>query len=611
MCKSKTSLFDFKIVNLNFRPFSLSKLFERREFQFSMVLGLLLLSSCANIITPTGGEKDISPPKILKLDPDNLSLNFSSKSFTISFDEFIQLNNIGTQLIISPPLKTPPDFVIKGKTIIVKFKDDLLPNTTYTMNFGNAIRDNNENNPLENFTYVFSTGSFIDSLSLRGNVKNALTLENEKDVLVLLYEENSDSLPFLKLPYYYAKTDGSGNFSLENLKSGKFKVVALKDQNSSFLYDDFEKEMIGFSDTMVSPYFIEKLKPAEKDTLSGSKLDSIPTSKVDSISSKKGMIKNNGKSISLLIFSEEKSKQYLKKAYCEYFGKLVFIFNKKPEKLILNPLNTSFKKEWNLLESGVAGDTVIAWLSDVELDSLKLEISDNATVIDTVLLALKKRSDTIEKQSGSGKNLAKEKKAFKLELEKPQTNSTHNQAKDFFITFNHPIKDYDFSKFLLKEENDTVKFNLDSKDPALRKFTINYHWKDEKKYELVIPKGTVTDIFDLKNDTIKISFSTQQKDYFGAVILSLKCQSGNYILQFTDEKNNPVLEKSFSGNEKLSFEGLEPKSYGLRIINDENNNGKWDTGNYLEKKQPEKIILYQQKINVRSNWDVEVDWEVK
>ncbi len=568
---------------------------------------MLLISGCANIVTPSGGDKDTTPPKILELVPDNQSLNFNSKSFIISFDEFVQLNDISSQLIVSPPLKSLPEFVVKGKNVVVKFNEVLLPNTTYTMNFGSAIRDINENNPMEGFTYVFSTGSFIDSLSLRGTVRNALTLENEKEVLVLLYEDNSDSIPFLKLPYYYSKTDGSGNFSMNNLKSGKFKVVALKDENSSFLYDDFEKEKIGFVDTLVSPYYIEKVKQNKADTL---KPDSGSAPKQDSVPIEKGMKKSGEKTLPLFIFKEEKNKQYFKKAYSEHYGKLVFVFNKKPEKLGLNTLNTSFKKEWNIQEQSVTGDTVILWLSDVEMDSLKLEITDNGTVLDTIELAMKKRSDKIEAQGSSAKS-AKKTIPFKLLIEQAKTASTHNASKDFYITFNHPVKDYVLENFILKEDSVPVSFILDSKDPALRKYRIVYKWKEEKKYEFLIPPSRVTDIFDLKNDSIKINFSTQTKAYFGNVQFTVKAKTGNYLLQLTDDKNNIVFEKPIKGNDKVTVEGLDPKSYGLRLVADENNNGKWDTGNYLQKKQAEKIILYPQKVSVRSNWDVEVEWEVK
>jgi uncharacterized protein (DUF2141 family) len=579
-----------------------------KKFCYLSLAGyLLLIYGCANIVTPSGGDKDSTPPKILELVPENQTLNFTSKSFVISFDEFVQLNDISSQLIVSPPLKSQPEFVIKGKNVVIKFNEELLPNTTYTMNFGSAIRDINENNPLEGFTYVFSTGSFIDSLSLRGSVKNALTLQNEKDVLVLLYEENSDSIPFLKMPYYYAKTDGSGNFALDNLKSGQFKVVALKDENSSFLYDDFDKEMIGFVDTLVSPYYIEKAKQDKADSL---KTDSVPAPKQDTVPAEKGMKKAGDKTLPLFIFKEEKNKQYFKKAYSEHYGKLVFVFNKKPEKLVLNTLNTSFKKEWNIQEQSVTGDTVILWLSDVEIDSLKLEIADNGTVLDTVELALKKRSDKIEAQGGSGKG-AKRSMPFKLQAEQSKAATTHNAAKDFFVVFNHPVKDYVLENFVLKEDSVPVSFVLDSKDPALRKYRIVYKWKEEKKYELVIPPSTVTDIFDLKNDSIKISFTTQAKAYFGNVQFTVKAQPGSYVLQLTDDKNNIVFEKAITGNDKISVEGLDPKSYGLRLVADENNNGKWDTGNYLKKQQAEKIILYPQKVSVRSNWDVEVEWEVK
>lgn len=616
MCKSKTSLFDLEeMKNIVLMVVWLYGCMVKKTNQpFIYLTIFFFISGCANIVTPSGGDKDIAPPVILKIIPENQSLNFDKKSFSISFNEYVQLNDISKQLIVSPPLKTTPEFVIKGKNIIVKFKDELSPNTTYTLNFGNAIRDINENNALENFTYVFSTGSFIDSLSLRGNVKNALTHENEKDVLVMLYEENIDSLPFLKLPYYYAKTDGSGNFALDNLRSGEYKIVALKDQNSSFMYDDFEKESIGFLDTLVAPYYIGKVNPKEKEIIPPGNKDSILPGKSDTVPAEKGLKKIADKSISILIFQEEKNRQYLKKAWCEHYGKLVFIFNKKITKLALNPLNTSFKKEWNIIEQSVTGDTVFAWLTDVGTDSLKLEITDNATVIDTVLIALKKREDAAEAETGSGKNkMGKGKKTFKLEMEQQKTSAPHNPAKDFFITFNHPVKDYDVTKFILRADSDTVKFTLDSKDAALRKYIIVYKWAEEKKYELFIPPASVTDIFDLKNDSIKISFTTQPKNYSGNVVIALKMTltSGTFLLQLTDDKNNPVMEKSITGTEKISFPGLEPKSYGLRIVADENNNGKWDTGNYLQKKQAEKIIAYPQKINVRSNWDVEVEWELK
>ncbi|MCG3165711.1 MAG: hypothetical protein POELPBGB_01486 [Bacteroidia bacterium] len=572
-----------------------------------IVLTLLLINGCANIVTPTGGDKDTAPPKVLELIPPNQSLNFNSKSFIISFDEFVQLNDISTQLIVSPPLKAQPEFLVKGKSVVVKFNEELLPNTTYTMNFGSAIRDINENNPMEGFTYVFSTGTYIDSLSLRGTVKNALSMQNEKDVLVLLYEENTDSIPYLKTPYYYAKTDGSGNFALNNLKSGQFKVVALKDENSSFLYDDFDKEMIGFVDTLVSPYYMEKAKPQTSDTL---KPDSVTIQKNEPQSTDKGVKKVSEKSLPLFIFKEQKNKQYFKKAYSEYFGKLVFIFNKKPEKLELNTLNTSFKKEWNIQEQSVTGDTLTLWLSDVEIDSLKIEIADNGIVLDTVELALKKRSDKVETQITSSKG-AKKSVPFKLLLEQGKVAAAHNAAKDFYITFNHPVKNYVVENFVLKEDSIPVKFSLASNDPALRKYTINYNWKEEKKYELFIPPSSVTDIFDLKNDSIKINFTTQAKSYFGNVQFTIKAAEADYILQLTDDKSTIVFEKPVKGNEKISVEGLDPQSYLLRLVVDQNNNRKWDTGNYLQHRQAEKIILHPQKVSVRSNWDVEVEWEVK
>jgi len=279
-------------------------------------IALLLLASCANIVTPSGGSKDITPPAVVKSSPENYSTRFDVDIVTITFDEFIQLQDLRNHLIISPPIEQAPDFRIKGKTVIIKFAEKLVDNTTYTINFGDAIRDITESNPIENFQYVFSTGDFLDSLSIKGKVENAFDLKTAKGTLVMLYacsntSSEYDSLPYKELPNYFAKTDASGGFKINNIKEGKYQVFALKDENRNYLYD-LPNEQIAFLNKTIDP--------------AGSSEILLP------------------------LFEETKSKQRLKKAYAEQYGKLTFIFNEPTNNVRLRPLNFSSKKPWEIVD---------------------------------------------------------------------------------------------------------------------------------------------------------------------------------------------------------------------------------------------------------------------
>ena len=212
-----------------------------------LLVGILLLSSCAQVVSPGGGAKDILPPKTSKYIPDSAQLNFNSRIIEITFDEYIQLKDLNNQLIISPLLAKTPDITVKGKTLIIELdkEETLKPNTTYCMSFGNAIRDLNENNAIEDFKYIFSTGTFIDSLSLVGKIQNGFNQSTEKGILALLYSDLSDSIVYKNQPDYFAKTEKDGTFRINNIKAGKYKLVAIKDGNANYKYDG-ETESIGF-----------------------------------------------------------------------------------------------------------------------------------------------------------------------------------------------------------------------------------------------------------------------------------------------------------------------------------------------------------------------------
>ncbi len=533
----------------------------RLFFWFLLIIGILQLYSCANIVSPTGGPKDIAPPKVLKTIPSNLSTDFKGSDIAIFFNEYVQLKDVENQLIISPPLNKTPEIKIKGKSIQVHLNEQLKENTTYNINFSNAISDLTENNIIENFQYVFSTGKFIDSLYITGKVMNAKNLAPEKKILVMIYENTSDSVPYKERPLYFSKTKENGTFKITNIKNGNFKLFALKDENSNYLYDQ-PSENIAFPDNLINS--------------------------------------QNQDSITLRLFENKSSKQRLLKASSEGYGKISFIFSQPNNPLSINLLNTTSKKEWALFENSRNSDTLIFWYTEPAADSMHFVLSDAKGPVDTAHVLLDKKG-------------TKTRNKFQLQL---TTNILYSVDlnSNIYLKSSHPIKDYDSKKILLFEDS-IIKNNYTiSKDSsAFRQFILQYPWKENAKYKLMIPKGTFLDIFDLKNDSLTYNFSTKGIDDYGTLKLKLQVplSPSNCIVQLLDEKENVVRENFTKGDETIQYNYLEPKKYKLKLILDSNGNKRWDTGNYLQKRQPEKTLYYTEAITVRANWDVEIEWKIK
>ncbi|HEY4799943.1 MAG TPA: Ig-like domain-containing protein [Bacteroidia bacterium] len=575
---------------------------RNRFFWLFAISYWLLANECAQIIPPNGGQKDITPPRAIKYIPDSAQTNFKSKNIVISFDEYIQLTDLQKQLMISPPMVNMPDVKVKGKMLYVSLKDTLLKNTTYALNFGNAIRDITENNPLENFQYVFSTGSFIDSLSLKGTVLNAADQKPEKGVLVMLYDRFDDSIPYKKLPSYFSRTKEDGSYKINNIKAGRYKIFALKDANANYLYDT-PAEQISFSDTL-----IEMGKSSKKN---------------------------------LLLFKEVPKKQKLKKATIAEHGHAIFAFAKP----LVDSLKLEFlsqKPKVNVVyEYSKEKDTLHYWFADDLKDSMKIKVSEGNKILDTVYL----RPLTLEQTKNNKRG---EKWGLRVRAS-ANKNISLNLNEPFSLSFSHPLlyqsqwhgaKQYDSllkyfdSRISIKQDSSILSFHDSLNFSSFGNKKINFqkvqvqgswdrnigwglfqlrNWKENTIYHLFIKPGTFTDIFGLKNDTIKIDFKTQEEKYYGTLKLSLKTPKTNlkYILQLLDENNNLVDQQKMSKAQTFNYAYLAPGKYKLRIICDDNDDGKWTTGNYLMHQQPEKIIFYPKAITIRSNWDLELEWKLE
>ncbi len=545
-----------------------------------------LIYSCAQVVAPGGGKKDISPPEVVKYIPDSASLNFKSKSIEILFDEFIQLKDLNNQLIISPPLENTPDIMVKNKTLSIDFdkEEKLKPNTTYAINFGNALQDIHENNPKGNFKYIFSTGSFIDSLIVKGKIENAFDHKTEKGILVMLYSDFRDSVIYKNKPDYFAKTKDDGTFQIDNVRKSNYKLLALKETNANYKYDS-ETESIGFMDSLMD-------------------------------------VSKNA-TILLDVFQEPVKKLFLKKSIYNSYGKIVFIFSKSADSISIKPLNQRMNDKDIFLEYSKNKDTLNYWFRNADKDSIILLVNNGYKILDTLEYKMIKKEEALKNK----------KNPLKLALlNSPAGNQGFDLSAEFKISFNHPIdsnlfknihpeiklfedtilqKDYK-NLFYRQESNNTISLNIkrvisggvEKSGPVVFKENTNYH--------LLIPPGTFTDIFGLTNDTIKIDFKTREQKFYGTLKLKIEIPEtkGNYVVQLIDERENPVRISNIKKSETLFWEYLYPKKYKIKIIYDTNANYKWDTGDLLKKRQPEKVIYNAEPINTRPNWDLELDWKI-
>ena len=517
----------------------------------------LILISCAQIVPLSGGEKDIDPPKEVESSPVNGSINFSEKTITIEFNEFIKLNNITSQLIVSPLMEASPEILVRGKKLVVKLAGELAKNTTYSLNFGNAITDITENNVYPNYKYVFSTGSYIDSLSYSGTVVSAFDLSNKESIYVLLYDQFEDSVPYKELPRYVALTDKEGAFSITNIAKGKYKFFAINDINGNYLFD-LPNEEIAFKNEIV--------------TLDSSSSDNH-----------------------IYLFEEKGELQFLDKAENKTYGKIDITFNLPTENLTINPLNENIKEVGFIEEKNENGDSLTLWLTSTEgLEKLELALKDVEEMIDTVSITIIDKSEF---------------KDTSLQITTNITGS-FDLNKEIIISVLRPTTAQDFNSILLLEDSTQVVFDIEKRGLANRRFTIKYASKENINYQFFIPPGTFEDIYGLKNDTVKIDFKTKSESNYGVINLNVKPNfSNNYIIQLY--KNKTLIKESYLKDEvKKNYKYLAPGNYELKLIIDSNKDQKWNTGSYLENLQPEKVIYYEKEIKIRANWDNDIIWTV-
>ncbi|WP_281847770.1 Ig-like domain-containing protein [Olleya namhaensis] len=528
------------------------------NFCFYCVLALTFIN-CANRGNITGGEKDVTPPKIRYSEPANFSTNFNSKEIKIYFDEYIKTKDLTKQLVISPPMNTKPDITPLGSPseyIKIKILDTLAPNTTYAINFGNSIVDNNEENPYPYYRYVFSTGDYIDSLSVKGSVMDAIKRTTDPFISIHLYEADStytDSIVYKENPKYITNTlDSTTNFKLENLKEGAYKLIALKDNNSNNKFDQKSDE-IGFYEEFItvsadtSAFYELKIFKEEIDY----KAESARLVSGEKIAF--GFEGEDYKDMTIDLLSDA-PKDY---SY-SYF---------KDEKT--DTLNYFYKPK-------------------LEVDSLVFKVT-NRTKIDTFTVRIKdnKRDSLLVKAS-------------------PSSNI------DFFETLklsaNIPISKFDKSKITILDK-DSTKVSFTTKlDTLQNTIEVDFDKTEDNLYKIQLLPSTITDFYNLPNDTLNFNLRTVKESGLGNARVILKNATYPLIVQFLNKTGEVKYEQYATTPKPLDFFFLKPGEYYVRVIYDTNKNGKYDSGNFLKKQQAERVSYAKKVEEIRSGWEVIIDF---
>ena len=531
-----------------------------RKFIFILTLISILFISCAKRGSISGGPKDTIAPVIVKSNPKNYETNFTGKNIKIDFSEYIKVKDINKQLIISPPMNTAPTIVPQGsasKFISITLNEDLKPNTTYSFNFGQSITDYNEGIPYSQFKYVFSTGAYVDSLSVSGTIKDAFDNKTDDFVTVMLYDAATynDSLVYKQKPVYVTNTlEKNTAFKIENIREGEYYLVAIKDKNNNYNFQS-KTEKIAFKK--------EKIK--------------IPTDNVYTLSlfSEKNEIKTYSPTL------ESNNKLFL-----GYEGnvKNIKIFTKKNN--IETPLKFTKSQDKK-------SDTLQVFIPNDAKDSLKVIV----------------KSDDYSKEYSVKLKKLKEADSLKVSL---FANKKFSFNEKLILLTTTPIKKVTSEKiFIRKKDATSVPFTTEINDFE-QSISFDFKQEENEKYTIELAPGAIEDDYNTKTDSLKFDLAKGEISDFGNLRLRIKnTKKFPFVVQIVNSTGDIVGEKCCTKETEMYFEAIQPSTYQVRLFYDDNNNQIWDSGNFKTKLQPEEMIYFPALIDVRANWDVDQELELE
>ena len=599
-----------------------------------------VVSSCAKMGNPDGGWYDETPPQVIGAEPEDKGINVNSRKIKILFNEFIKIENATDNVIVSPPQLEQPEIKAAGKRILIELKDSLKSNTTYTIDFSDAISDNNEGNPLGNFTYSFSTGDRIDTLEVSGNVLEAENLEPVKGILVGLHPV-ADSLKtgssvldvdsvFRKQPLLrVSRTDSRGHFVIKGIAPGSYRVFALQDMDGTYTFSQ-KSEKIAFNHEIFVPSF----KPdVRQDTIWS---DSLHIRSITPVHYTHFLPDD----IMLRAFTELQTDRFFLKTERKQANRFdVFFSYGHAELPTIKGLNFNAEDAF-VVEPTEKKDTILYWLRDTTLvnqDTLSVEMTYYAT---DSLGELQLKTDTLEILSKDPyakrmKKLADEHKEWKKKQEKAakkgmpvdsvmpvkhldlKWNAPSELAPDqnISVTFTTPLALADTSKIRLYSKIDTLwyeaPYEFRPMKNAHRTYELLGEWRPEVEYSLEVDSAAFTDIYGLTSNKLKQGFKVKSLDSFSSLIFTFEGMAGKNIIAYLLDKGGNTTKTATTTDGSVQFFYIKPGTYYLQMLVDHNGNGQWDTGNYDEDLQPEEVYYYPHAIECKEKWDVTLSWNPK
>lgn len=545
-----------------------------KKLSILLILALFLLTRCANVVAPTGGAKDVTPPKVTEAVPANHSTAFNGKRIELTFDEYVTLNNASQNVLFSPLLKEKPDIKLSGKTVVIKFKEELRPNTTYTINLGEAIKDLHEGNQLKDYVYSFSTGDHLDTLTLAGKVLNADDQKPAADLFVTLYAsrhcERSEttqpdfdslfSLPTRHAPDFITKTDKDGSFTFHGLPDGSFLVFALNDMNANYYYD-LPNEIVAFLDTVVS-----------------TKCDSINTT---------------NQKLMLYAFKATDTTQMLLEKKLIDEGLLRFVF-RRPAMDANIMISSTLDEKFQLIQVWSKDHDTLCWhFTPGVMDSLRVNIQYD-TIHESTVFNLKYK-DT---------KPAKGKVAKTLKVTDNLRNKLLMPREDFQLRFTEPITDLRLP--------DSVHF--ERVDEYGMVYRIAPFGSDSAGYSINLSDSVFFSVRGRTNDSISLKFKRAKETDLGNIFITVvPPENTQVVVQLLNSKKAVLEQRIVDTVMRLEFRQLLPEKYQLKAIIDDDKNGRWSSGDFHKRFLPEKCLEYKDLLEIKPGWDIDLDapWEVK
>lgn len=591
---------------------------------------IFILYACASTGTPDGGPYDETPPKFVRATPEPNAINNKRKKISIEFDEFIKIENAAEKVIISPPQAEAPEVKASGKRVLIEFFDSLRENSTYTIDFGDAIVDNNEGNPMGNFSFAFSTGETIDTMQVSGTILNAQDLEPIKGIQVGLHKNLNDTA-FTSLPFdRISRTDSRGRFTIKGVAPGKYRIYALKDGNQNYLFDS-KTEIIAFTDSVIVP----SMQPASRQDTTWNSIDTL---KIDTII-KVNYTRFLPDDIILRAFKEENTMQYLTKSEREQLNRFSLYFSAKADTLpVVKGLDFD-EKDAFIIEPSINNDTIRYWIKDTvlcERDTLTIQLDYLYTdtlgklvpKCDTLVMMnkvnkqrrlamakeeMEKKEKEMKKKRKKGDTLnIVETKFFNMNVDAP---SSMDINKNISLTFEEPVQSIDTSMIHIDVKVDTLwqpdRFLFVADSILPRKYYILSDWKPGNEYKLTIDSTAIKSIYGLHTNKVENTVKIKTLEEYGTLYLNISGAGENAVVQLLNSSDAVVREQKVKPDNTCDFYFLQPSTkYYIRMYIDSNNNGKWDTGSYEDKIQPEKVYYFPKVWEMKANFDFEENWDV-